>query len=312
MIGLSLVIPLKNEESSVEILIDSIVKQSYQPAEIILVDGGSTDNTVALIRKLTGTDNRFLLIEAGPASPGKGRNIGAGKATSEWIAFTDAGICLDRDWLKNLVNKAEEEPSADIVYGNFSPQVNNFFEKCATITYVRPLKEGKIRDRFIASSLLRKKVWEQIDGFPDWRATEDLVFMDRAEQNGFKATNAPAAVVHWQLQPTFASTYKRFDLYSKYNVWSGRQAEWQYPVARQYAMLLLAIMLGIFHSPYWLLVLPVWLMARVGRRIFMHRFQFGIKEIFNPMTYLGVSMITFTMDLGTFTGWIKAVIHGKE
>ena len=57
--NLTLVIPLKNEESSIEILIRSILNQTLQPSEIILVDGGSTDNTVQFAKKLSKDEGNF-------------------------------------------------------------------------------------------------------------------------------------------------------------------------------------------------------------------------------------------------------------
>jgi glycosyltransferase involved in cell wall biosynthesis len=304
----SLIIPVFNESQTISGLINTIIEQTFQPDETILVDGGSTDNTVQLAKEFILNRPSFRIIKAGMAMPGQGRNIGAKEAKNEWIAFTDAGIRLDRHWLKNLVDKVKENPGVDIIYGNYSPQLNSFFDKCATITYVSPLKKGSIRSKFIASSLIRKKVWEQVGGFHDWRATEDLVFMEKAEKSGFRVAIAPDAMVFWQLRSTILSTYKRFDVYSKYNVWAGRQAEWQYPVVRQYMMLLVIIALGIFHSKYWFFLLPLWIIARVGRRIYMHRQEFGIKELFNPLTFLGVIGVTLTMDAGTFSGWIKAIL----
>src|SRR4030095_6826295 len=110
-----------------------------------------------------------------------GRNIGASLAVTEWIAFTDAGIKLDRQWLENLVSKAKQNPEAGIVYGNFSPQLNSFFDKCASIAYIPPLRPGQIRTKSIATCLVKKEAWEKAGGFPDWRATEDLVFMEKVE-----------------------------------------------------------------------------------------------------------------------------------
>lgn len=303
----SLVIPLFNESETIRLLVDTIRKQTFQPAEIILVDGGSTDNTVYLLRSLVQNDSRFIIIEASNAMPGKGRNIGAEKATYEWIAFTDAGIKLDPHWLENLVKKAEENPGASIIYGNYTPLVRNVFEKCATITYVSPLIPGSVRGKFIASCLLKKEVWTKAGGFPDWRAAEDLQFMEKVKQQGYKIVFAPEAMVYWQLRPGIISSYKRFDLYSKHNVWAGRQAGWHYSVARQYLVILLIILVGIFHNNYWFLLLPLWIIARVERRIYMHRHEFGIKELFNPFTFLGVMLVTLTMDAGTFSGWIKAI-----
>lgn len=303
----SLVIPVFNEAQSLHLLIDTINRQSVPPQEIILVDGGSIDNTVPLARELTKTDARFKIIEAGRAMPGRGRNIGAARASNDWIAFTDAGIKLDIHWLKNLVKAARENPGAAIIYGNYCPELNHFFEKCATIAYVAPAIPGNIRGKFIASCLLKKEVWEKAGGFPDWRAAEDLIFMEKAAALGYKEAFAPDAMVYWQLRQGLGSTFKRFDLYSKYNVWAGRQQFWHYGVARQYAVIFVFIALGIFHHWLWFLLLPLWLVTRSAKRILLHRSSFGIKSLFNPAVFLMVMLITLVIDAATFSGWLKAI-----
>ena len=312
MQSLALVIPLKNEESSVEALVKSIKDQSFKPNEIIMVDGGSTDNTVQVLKKLTNEDGQFHLIETKQAMPGKGRNIGAEYARSEWIAFTDAGISLDKHWLENLVKKEQQTPGAGIVYGNFSPQINSFFDKCATITYVPAMRPGIIRSKFIASSLFKKEVWQKAGGFPDWRATEDLVFMEKAEDLNYPVAFAPDAMVYWQLRPDLNSTYKKFELYSRYNVWAGRQAVWHYGIARQYIVMLIAVLIAFLFSWYWLLLLPVWICARVVKRIYSHREEFGARALFNPSVFLMVMLITLVIDAATFSGWIKAIVQRKD
>lgn len=303
----SLIIPVYNESSSIAQLIETISRQSYKPAEVILVDGGSTDNTVQVINDLTKAAPFIKVIEAGRAMPGKGRNIGTASAKHNWIAFTDAGIKLDDHWLENLVKKKEEDNTADIIYGAFSPQISSFFDKCAAIAYVPPLKKGRNRTKSIATCLLKKEVWEKTGGFPDWRAAEDLAFMEKAEKMGFKSIEAPEAMVYWKLQPTFASTFRKFDLYSKYNVWAGRQAHWHYGIARQYTLALVFVMLGFFHSWFWFFVIPAWIIARAIKRIWLHRQEFGANSIFNPGIVLGVAAVTLVIDAATFSGWWKAV-----
>ena len=102
-----------------------------------------------------------------------------------------------------------------------------------------------------------------------------------------------------------------FDLYSKYNVWAGRQAFWHYGVARQYAVILFFIVLAVFHSWYWLLGVPLWIGARVAKRILSHRFEFGLQPLFNPAAFFLIAIITLVIDAATFAGWIKAVLHKK-
>lgn len=312
MQSLALIIPLKNEESSIETLVRSIRSQTLQPSEIIIVDGGSTDNTISMLRELIIPQDRIRIIEAGSAMPGRGRNIGVEQTNCEWLVFTDAGIKLNNNWLEKLVKAANENAGAAIIYGNYSPQINTFFDKCAAIAYVAPQQPSDIRGKFIASCMLKKEVWEVAGGFPDWRATEDLIFMERAEEQGTVTATAPDALVYWQLRPGLLSTYKRFDLYSKYNVWAGRQAFWHYGVAKQYGVMLLVVLLAVFHSWYWLLLLPLWIAARTAKRIISHRFEFGWKPLFNPATFLLVMIITLAIDAATFSGWIKALLQKKE
>src|SRR5579859_7998682 len=93
--SVSLVIPIRDEEQTLPALFRSIRSQLRMPEEVILVDGGSTDNTVSMTRELCNGDARFRVVEAGPATPGRGRNVGVAAAVNDWVAFTDAGIELD-------------------------------------------------------------------------------------------------------------------------------------------------------------------------------------------------------------------------
>jgi glycosyltransferase involved in cell wall biosynthesis len=304
---LTLVIPVFNEVATIETLIETIRSQSHMADLTIFVDGGSTDGTIDYLKNVVSRNGRFKLIEAGRAMPGKARNIGVANAKTQWIAFTDAGIQLHKNWLKEIVAAADNNKEASIVYGNYHPVTNRFFEKCAAISYVAPLQQNTIRGKFIASSLFKKEVWESAGGFPDWRAAEDLIFMEQAEAKGYTAAFAPDAIVYWTLRPTLAATYKRFDLYSKYNVWAGRQAYWHYGVAKQYAIVLSFILLGFLHHWLWFLAVPLWLLARTAKRILIHRNEFGLRPLFSPPFFLLIMLLTVVIDAATFTGWIKAI-----
>lgn len=304
--GISLIVPVFNESKSINELIETITLQTVQPDEVIIVDGGSTDDTASKIATLTSHDPRFKLITAGRAMPGRGRNIGIAEAGFDWLAFTDAGIKLDKDWLEKLI-EARNNTGADIIYGNFDPITENLFEKCAAISYVPGKPVKGIRGKTIVSCLIRKEICEKIGGFPDLRATEDLIFIENAEKSGSKIGYAPEAFAKWKLRPNLISTYRKFQLYSMYNVWAGRQAYWHYGLARQYAMVILVLLLAIFHHPLWLLLIPAWMIARAAKRIFLHRFQFGWQTLFNPIVYLGVILITLTIDFASFAGWIMAI-----
>lgn len=308
----SVVIPVRNERESLAKLIDSLKAQTFPPAEIVIVDGGSTDETVALAHKLTDSDDRFRIIEGEEATPGRGRNIGIASARFDWIALCDAGSQVEPHWLEQLVAAVQRDPEVAFVYGNFETVVDSFFTRCATIAYIPPKQPrpgGLIRAPSIASSLLRRDAWRQVGGFPDLRAAEDLIFMESIEQHGFKTGWAPQATVWWNLQPTLARTYKRFAVYSRCNVWAGRQRFWHYGIARQYLLALGVVLLALVHSRWWLVVLGLGFGARIAKRIWGRRADLRPLSLLNPIQFAMVGIIMLTVDLATFVGWTQALLQ---
>jgi glycosyltransferase involved in cell wall biosynthesis len=307
---ISLVIPVRNEETTLGELVSSIRGQHRQPDEVLLVDGGSTDQTLALALRLAAADPRYRVIKAGEATPGRGRNVGIAAARHDWIALTDAGIRLELNWLAELWAAVERQPDVQVIYGNVEPVAATFFERCAALAYLLPRQDrpaGRMRGPSTASMLLHRDVWRNLGGFPNRRAAEDLIFMERIEQHEYKVGWVPAATVHWQLQPTLARTFRRFALYSKHNVWAGRQRQWHYGIARQYLLAIPFLVLAVVHSPWWLTVPFAGALARVAKSIWVRREGRGPGFLFNPAQFACVALILATTDLATFWGWAQAL-----
>ncbi len=315
VLQVSLVIPMKNEEDSLAELIKSIKLQTSQPDEIVLVDGGSTDKTVELAHKLTGNDERFQIIEAGNATPGRGRNIGVENARSEWIAFTDAGIRLEPNWLEELKKVTEADSSVDVVYGSYEAEKKSFFEKCFALAYLTPKikKNGEWwRGAIIPSSLMKRSVWGKVGGFPDLRAAEDLIFMENIAKQNFRIGYAPRARIWWKPTPDIFSMFKKFALYSKHNIWAKRQKHWHYGLAKQYIVIIPFILLTLLHSWLWLLVVLLWISARTVKNIRLRCENRESWWLINPIQFVGVSFIIIVIDIATFSGWIQAVLQSPE
>jgi glycosyltransferase involved in cell wall biosynthesis len=268
----SVVVPVRDEEQSIRELLDSLLSQTRPPDEIVITDGGSVDATPQIIEEYIQKGAPVRLLRAGPALPGRGRNLGAAAADFEWLAFTDAGIRLNHDWLETLVARASHDSSIDIVYGSWEPVTDTFFKECAAIAYVPPpsLRDGiVVRPRFIASTLLRREAWAKVNGFPeDLRSAEDLIFMDRLEEAGYKAVFEPRAQVHWNLRPTLGATFKRFLVYSRNNIRAGLWRQWQATILFRYAVLLVLFVLALIVDP-WFVLVPVvaWLFMLAARAV---------------------------------------------
>ena len=311
----SLVVPVKNEADSIECLISSVAGQTRRPDEMIVVDGGSEDGTPEIVEEWMS--RRFLsdwarVVRVDDATPGKGRNIGVANAKYDWITFTDAGIRLEQSWLERLIEVAERDSQVDVVYGSYEPVAETFFERCAALAYVTPkrLRVGRwARGPAIPSSLIRRRVWEGVGGFPDLRAAEDLIFMEAIERKGYKIAWAPGAVVWWRMSPTFGSAFRRFALYSLHNVRIGRQYDWHYGVARQYAVWIAFVILGFLLSGWFWLAPLIGYGARVAKGIWARREGRGLLWAMNPAQFAMVAAILLTIDAATFAGWCDALLN---
>ena len=112
----SVVMPVWNREQVVASAIDSVLQQTYQNWELIVVDDGSTDSTVAEVRAFAAEDERIRLVEGTHAGVGRARNLGIEHSSGELIAFLDS----DNRWLGNFlemsVRALGREPGAVAAY----------------------------------------------------------------------------------------------------------------------------------------------------------------------------------------------------
>lgn len=269
---ISVIVPVRNEENSIRELLDGLLSQSSPPHEIVITDGGSVDNTPSIIQHYIDRGAPVRMIRSGPALPGRGRNLAASAASCEWLAFIDAGVRPERDWLEQLQQKTVEYPQAEVIYGSYEPVTDTLFKECATISYVPPPQEIEgvmIRPRSIASALVKKSVWQAVGGFPEQlRSAEDLLFMQKIEDQGFVSAFAPRARVHWQLQAGMWGTFKRFVVYAENNMSAGLWRRWQARIFFRYALLLATALPAFVIGWRWLAVtLLLWLIMLAARSL---------------------------------------------
>jgi glycosyltransferase involved in cell wall biosynthesis len=318
LVDVTIVVPVRDEEASVDDLAASIAAQAVAPAAVVFVDGGSTDRTARVLAGWAAQRPSWRVLDAGPATPGRARNLGIAAATTEWVALTDAGIELDPHWLARLAEVARYDPAVDVVYGHHEPAPGGFVSRCASLAYVPPPRRtarGPVRDRSIASALLRRSAWEAAGGFPDLRAAEDRIFMRALVAAGQRSASAPEATVRWQLQPDLLRTFRRFRTYSRVNVTAGEARYWHYGVARQYLACVPFVVLA-HRRRAWLAVPALGFAVRVVRSVLQRREGRPAWWALGPVRLAGVGTVLLTCDLATFVGWSDALRdarrHGRE
>lgn len=111
----SIIIPLYNKEAIVERSIQSVLNQDFLDFELIIIDDGSTDNSVKIVKSIH--DNRIILIQQENGGPSSARNTGAKSAKGEWIIFLDADDEMYEGALKIFYDYSKSYPNANMFLG---------------------------------------------------------------------------------------------------------------------------------------------------------------------------------------------------
>lgn len=98
---ISVIIPLYNKEAIIKRTVKSVLNQSFTYFELIIVNDGSTDNSLEIVQSIS--DERIVIINQENGGPSKTRNTGAKAAKADWIIFLDADDELAADALAHFV-----------------------------------------------------------------------------------------------------------------------------------------------------------------------------------------------------------------
>lgn len=111
MVKVSVIVPLFNTEKYVARCISSLVKQTLSDIEIIVVNDGSTDNSMTIVNKYAENDSRIKIINQSNQKQGAARNNGLRIAEGEYIGFVDSDDWVDEDYFEKLYEAAKQYES---------------------------------------------------------------------------------------------------------------------------------------------------------------------------------------------------------
>ena len=120
----SVVIPLYNKEPYIKDCLDSIMSQTFSDFEVVIVDDGSTDNSVDLVKRLYPSD-KVRIIQKINGGPSSARNKGVQEAKGEWIVFLDADDLFLPNALENFNKLIIENGNIDFFVCNYYIAINN-------------------------------------------------------------------------------------------------------------------------------------------------------------------------------------------
>lgn len=212
-VKISVICTLRNEASSVEHLLGSLVTQTRKPDEIVICDGGSTDGTPDIIRKKFPS---VRVVSKPGSNIAQGRNAAIKAAKHDYIAVIDGGCTADRRWLESI---AKHFPDSDAVAGTYLPVHKNEFERLQGLAVCNRPINTLTEENYLPSSrsvAFKRKVWLEIGGYPEGTNLgkigncEDTPFDLNLLEKGYRFRLERSALVYWRMRPNWKSLARQF------------------------------------------------------------------------------------------------------
>lgn len=156
---ISVIIPVYNSENTIVRTLKSIKEQSYKNYEVLIINDGSTDNSLEKINEFCGSDNRFLIFNTSNQGVSNARNVGLDNATGDYIIFIDSDDYINRFYFENIIIDISDY---DLLIYSFQTKNNKSIKE---ISYVRDIDDSICKIdfcRFLTNSRLFANVTNKV------------------------------------------------------------------------------------------------------------------------------------------------------
>jgi glycosyltransferase involved in cell wall biosynthesis len=200
----SVILTVKNEERTIGRAIESVLGIDYPDYEVIVVDGGSEDQTVAVAK-----DRGVKVIQTKDSTPGQGRNVGIVNSSHPIVAFIDGDCYVERkDWLRNGVDLLRQEyiggvggpvtpfSEASYISRALMNVLSTFFANAGSAQFARYEKQREVESISSCNVVYRREVIEGAGLFAeDLRFCEDADLNYRIRTLGYRLVYSPKMIV---------------------------------------------------------------------------------------------------------------------
>jgi glycosyltransferase involved in cell wall biosynthesis len=180
---ITVIIPLYNKEKHIKKTLESVLRQSFIDFELLLINDGSTDSSLALVNRFN--DSRIQVINQDNKGVSSARNLGIKKAKTPFVALLDADDIWQKKHLENLVKLQQKYPDEQVFASAYSVQFKNK-KQIFTLkeTFENPLNffKNSLQFSILNSSnvLLNKNIFEETGLFnTQYKGGEDTDFWIR-------------------------------------------------------------------------------------------------------------------------------------
>jgi glycosyltransferase involved in cell wall biosynthesis len=206
---ISVVLTAFNTERYLAEAIESVLNQKYQDLELIMIDDGSTDRTLEIMRQYEASDDRVRVIAQENAGAGAARNAGIAIAQGEWIAIVDADDVMEPNRLERQIAFLQEHPDLDVATSpvTFINHEGHEFGRSQPVLLtheeVRELcEQGLVVGVPNPASIIRKSTLLGVGGYRgEFWPSEDLDLWTRIVESGGTILTQPEYLTRYRVHP---------------------------------------------------------------------------------------------------------------
>ncbi|MBM6956534.1 SP_1767 family glycosyltransferase [Ligilactobacillus salivarius] len=141
MVAISIGVPIHNVDSHLRRCLNSIIQQSFQDFEVIMVDDGSTDNSFEICQEYAFKDKRFKLYHQENKGLADARNICLKHMQGEYVVWVEATDSIEVNYLEHLINIQKQSQAEIIISGSKEYQNQKFTQEVSLQPYFSELKD---------------------------------------------------------------------------------------------------------------------------------------------------------------------------
>ncbi|GAB6059390.1 glycosyltransferase [Desulfonatronum parangueonense] len=216
-LSLSVIVPVYNSSEYIEKCLSSLLCQSIRNYEIIIVNDGSTDNSLVIIEQIIHNKSNIKLVNCSRASgsPGIARNLGIISAVGKYIGFVDSDDWIESCMYEKLCNKALEKDFDIVSAGAFFLETQKGLSEQKSISFPE-INESTSNNLDLFKSNYLSNIWNRIYKralikdygiyFPHIYLAEDFCFSIVAYSFAKNTTGLKQAFYHWRFNRPESTT----------------------------------------------------------------------------------------------------------
>lgn len=225
-------IAVYNDEKYIGACVESVLNQTYEHLQIIIVDDGSTDNSSAIVDQYAADDARVEVIHTENQGVPVARNIGLDRMKGKYLVFIDSDDYIETTMIGRLVPFAEEHELDIVLFGA------KYYNHDGTVVDKLPYSETQVLDELEVKSRLYKgdlsvavwdkfyhrRVWDNVRFDPKWRRGQDFVLQHQYFYLAHRIGCLAEVLYHYELRRSRGNFTLAYHLQFQYQMTKERLA----------------------------------------------------------------------------------------